>query len=255
METKKIIILAIIVLLLLPVVTLVVSARAPENKGPKEPLEKIEFIHYKKGFVKPTVAKALRVPVCYKLLGVKWKLFPVSYVINPTNSNLNESFVATAIFNAAEEWDKWTLKELMDNASLYAIDNNVVYGVQDYKNAITFGNYPEEGVIAVTTVWYNPRTKAIVEFDIEFDTDWTWGDAMVECKSTENFTNTTCEVMDLQNIATHELGHGIGLNDVYGSACSEVTMYGYSNYGEVKKRTLEQPDITGLQTLYEYKNN
>jgi hypothetical protein len=27
-------------------------------------------------------------------------------------------------------------------------------------------------------------------------------------------------------------------------------MYGYSDYGEVKKRTLEQPDITGLQTLY-----
>jgi hypothetical protein len=35
-------------------------------------------------------------------------------------------------------------------------------------NVITFGNYPEEGVIAVTTVWYNPATKAIVEFDIMF---------------------------------------------------------------------------------------
>jgi len=29
-----------------------------------------------------------------------------------------------------------------------------------------------------------------------------------------------------------------------------VTMYGYSDYGEIIKRTLEQPDITGLQTLY-----
>jgi len=29
-----------------------------------------------------------------------------------------------------------------------------------------------------------------------------------------------------------------------------VTMYGYSNYGETSKRTLEQPDITGLQSMY-----
>ena len=56
--------------------------------------------------------------------------------------------------------------------------------------------------------------------------------------------------MDLQNIATHELGHSAGLNDIYSSTCSEVTMYGYSSYGETKKRTLEQPDITGLQKIY-----
>jgi uncharacterized protein YxeA len=49
MEMKKII-LTIIVLLLLLVITLVVSARTPENKGPKEPLEKIEFIHCAPGF-------------------------------------------------------------------------------------------------------------------------------------------------------------------------------------------------------------
>jgi hypothetical protein len=27
-------------------------------------------------------------------------------------------------------------------------------------------------------------------------------------------------------------------------------MYGYSNYGETQKRTLEPPDVKGLQTLY-----
>ncbi|MBU2577818.1 matrixin family metalloprotease, partial [Patescibacteria group bacterium] len=95
------------------------------------------------------------------------------------------------------------------------------------------------GVIAVTTIWYNPATKAIVEFDIMFDTDWTWGDATIDTAK-----------MDLQNIATHEFGHGVGLADVYDSACSAVTMYGYSDYGETQKKTLETPDITGLQKLY-----
>jgi hypothetical protein len=172
---------------------------------------------------------------------VRWKVLPVNYVINPVNpvQILDENFVTTAVSNAAEEWDAHTTKELMNDT--YTIDYKATYGVQDYKNAITFGNYPTEGVIAVTTVWYNPATREIVEFDIMFDTDWVWGDA----------TNPeTPNVMDLQNIATHEFGHGVGLGDVYDSACSEVTMYGYSDYGETKKRTLEQPDITGLQTLY-----
>jgi len=56
--------------------------------------------------------------------------------------------------------------------------------------------------------------------------------------------------MDLQNIATHELGHGVGLGDLYITACSEETMYGYSNYGETKKRTLNAGDIMGIQKLY-----
>ena len=57
-------------------------------------------------------------------------------------------------------------------------------------------------------------------------------------------------MVDLQNIATHEIGYGVGLDDVYETACSEVTMYGYSENGETKKRTLDEPDIEGIQKLY-----
>lgn len=206
-------------------------------------LEKIEFIHYKKGFAKPDAPKAPKSPSCYKFLTpgkspIRWRNLPVNYAINPTNpQGLAETFITGAVSTSAETWDAVTGKELMSDT--YAVDSTAVYGIQDYENAITFGDYPTTGVIAVTAVWYNPATKAIVEFDIMFDTDWTWGDATADPV-----------VMDLQNIATHELGHGVGLADVYETACGEVTMYGYSDYGETKKQTLEQPDITGLQELY-----
>lgn len=218
------------------------TAAASPNQAAKAPdLEKIEFIHYKKDFARPEAAKPPKAPACYKFLTptkIKWTALPVNYEINPTNpQGLEESFVTTAVFNSAETWDTSTSKELMSDA--YSVDYTAVYGVQNYKNAVVFGDYPTAGVIAVTTVWYNPATKAIAEFDVMFDTDWNWGDATVDATK-----------MDLQNIATHELGHGVGLGDVYESACSAVTMYGYSNYGETQKRTLELPDITGLRTLY-----
>ena len=164
--------------------------------------------------------------------------FPVSYVINPQNpQGLTQEFIGSAVSTSAETWDAATVRDLMNDN--YTFDSSIAYGVQNFENAITFGNYPTAGVIAVTTVWYNPATKAIVEFDMMFDTDWMWGDATVNLGA-----------MDLQNIATHELGHGVGLSDVYETNCSLVTMYGYSDYGETQKRDLAAPDIKGLQTLY-----
>ncbi len=56
--------------------------------------------------------------------------------------------------------------------------------------------------------------------------------------------------MDLGGIATHEIGHGIGLADLYTTLCREVTMYGYSTEGEFKKRTLEAGDLRGLWKIY-----
>jgi len=56
--------------------------------------------------------------------------------------------------------------------------------------------------------------------------------------------------MDFENIATHELGHSVGLDDLYDERSSEQTMYGYASYGETKKRTLEDGDINGVYQLY-----
>jgi len=210
----------------------------------KRLLDKITFIHFKKGYAKPFWAKGGRKggECCYEFIGkwVRWKE-TASYVINPKNSGLSESFIAQAIFYAAEEWDRYTTFELFSDT--YSIDYSAVPGKLDGKNTFGWGDYPTEGVIAVTTVWGYfsgpPWSRRIVEFDVMFDTDYDWGDALEDSG-----------VMDLQNIATHEIGHGAGMDDLYDPACSEETMYGYSDYGETKKRDLYCGDIEGIQSLY-----
>jgi len=201
-------------------------------------LDRIDFVHYAKPDNPGKPDKLGKQEKCYKLLGVKWKTLPVDYVINPTNpGDLSEEFVTSAISTSAETWDVATSSELFKD--IYKVNYSLQYGTQDFKNVISFGNYPQENVIGVTSIWYTRRGKQIVEFDILFDTDFTWGDATVDPS-----------VMDLQNIATHELGHAVGLGDLYDTVCAEETMYGYSDYGETKKRDLNDGDIAGIKSLY-----
>jgi hypothetical protein len=107
-----------------------------------------------------------------------------------------------------------------------------------------FGDLDEPGVIAVCIVWGYfggpPKQREIIEYDIVFDQyDFDWGDATLDQG-----------LMDLQNIATHELGHAFGLADLYDSDAYEETMYGYSSEGDTEKRTLYLGDIAGIQNLY-----
>jgi len=206
--------------------------------GPDWSIERIDFIHYANGKTIVHPAKPTKPTVCYKLLGYSWKTTPVNYYINPTNSQgLSQSFVTSAFSTAAETWDDATSKELFNNA--YAVDTSAVYGVKDGKNSIVFGSYPNSGVIAVTSIWFSRKNQQLVEFDQLYNTYFAWGDSSVNPA-----------LMDLQNIAVHELGHGVGLDDIYTSSCSAVTMYGYSYEGDLAKRTLETADITGLRLMY-----
>lgn len=145
--------------------------------------------------------------------------------------------MTSAISISAETWDVATGKELFGN--IYNIDYRAKFGKRDNKNSIVFGRYRKSGAIAVTATWYNSITGHIYENDMIFNTNYRWGSALSDPSK-----------MDLQNIATHEFGHVIGLSDLYTSPCIDVTMYGYSGEGETKKRSLERPDINGLLSLY-----
>lgn len=113
----------------------------------------------------------------------------------------------------------------------------------DGTNLIAFGN--AMGGIAVTRTWYWTGTGEIAESDIIFGKGFDW--------SITDWTGEDCAgvpgAYDVQNIATHEFGHQVGLVDLYDSSQKDLTMYGYGDMAELKKDSLGTGDVTGARAL------
>jgi hypothetical protein len=98
--------------------------------------------------------------------------------------------------------------------------------------------------LGVTFVWYSRISGEVVEADTVFNKRLPWAifASSPECQSSP-------DAYDLQNIATHEFGHWIGLDDLYNDVDKDLTMYGFGAGGEVKKRTLGAGDVRGKNEL------
>jgi len=127
------------------------------------------------------------------------------------------------------------------------------------------GNLGGTSIIALTTTTYSPASGEIVDADMEF-VDWTGLSSGAAISGTRpqgwyftcatptgnacvNYGEANCYSMDLENTATHEVGHFIGFAHVPVSE-TESTMHPTAAVGEVKKRSLEADDVTGLCTVY-----
>lgn len=196
-------------------------------------IEKITFIHYAKpnDRSKP-VWDDTEDDFKFIIGGIKW-FNTISYKVNPSGSDLSETDVLNAIVASATTWDSETSFSLYSSLTTTSTDN-VVSG--DGNNTVGWGSL-DPGIIAVTYLWFNPATKEIVEFDTVFNTYYTWS------------TTGAYDAMDLQNIATHEFGHN-GLNDLRPPKDWALTMYGYSNFGDIDKQSLGTGDILGIKELY-----
>lgn len=168
--------------------------------------------------------------------GFVWKTLPITFYVHSSLQEYTE-----VLGESAETWDDATSTELFNSPE----ETSATTWYGNSVNDMLFGNYADAGVIAVTYTWGYwtgpPKSREIVEFDIMFDTDFSWG--IVSDPDTDEF-------MDVQNIATHEIGHGLGLADLYNEADNQETMFGSADYGEITKRDLYKGDIAGIQSLY-----
>jgi hypothetical protein len=101
-----------------------------------------------------------------------------------------------------------------------------------FKAAVNGGGNP----LAVTTITHSGST--ISDVDTVFNTSYSWS------------TSGSGSAYDVQNVATHELGHWLSLADLSGGGDTEKTMYYSAALGETKKRTLETDDLNGINAVY-----
>ncbi len=182
---------------------------------------------------------------CFTLIakGARWKGVE-DYMVDPTNlMGMSDDYVNQQIDTAASAWNNQLSGDVFGSRIANAVDGPD-RDAPDDKNEVMFRVIEDPGVIAVTITWGvfsgAPRFRELVEWDQVYDDrDFVWGDA-----------DANINVMDLLNIAVHEVGHAAGLSHP-DLTCTDETMYAYATEGETKKRDLNDGDIAGIQELYQ----
>lgn len=182
--------------------------------------------------------------------GAKWKTLE-PWLVNASNAaGLGSGFV---LGNLAANIDKWEdaadgvvdgVKgaDILGNGSGTSTVLTADTAAPDGQNEVYFADIADPNAIAVTIVWGifagPPGGRELVEWDQVYDdVDFSWSQTGEAGK------------MDFENVATHELGHAVGMAHPDDS-CTEETMYRFASPGETKKRTLNTGDITGINQLY-----
>lgn len=229
-----------------------------------------EFIHYPRQGPLGTVIEAICTDTTtngtancdsYGYDGIHWaNPSGIKYYANP-NFNAKKSPTLTkdaAIAATRASFDTWSAGNTSGRlAYAYQGTTGIKSSKLDGYNAVLWsGSY---GAIAVTRVWYYTSTKEIAEFDIILGNSWAWSytPPMVgDCGGSSDYpycdpaNSGVPNTMDVRNIITHEAGHTLMLLDIYDASDSDLTMYGYGAYGELKKDTLGKGDVRGVNAIY-----
>jgi hypothetical protein len=195
----------------------------------------------------------------YKLTGYRLnaKNPKVQIYLNPTDtpSGLTAASTQSAIAAAANSWDDAVSQNIFADGTTVIIDPTKVvddpfsntpksdgYNVNGWKN---FGN----SYIGLNRWWSNGAKVdgyySITESDIWYNRDYQWTTDLTTAQSTNK--------IDLQSVATHELGHGIGMDDLYTLPDGDSRKSDFEqvmNSYDGPQRQLGNGDKAGAQVLY-----
>lgn len=179
---------------------------------------------------------------CYQVLakGAVWKNVE-DYTVDTSNGvGLGADDITSNLAAGIVAWETAADFNIFGSGNAGAVDG-ADEDAPDGVNEVLFGDLGSGGTIAVTTTWgvYGgpPHFRELTEWDMVFNEQFSWN------------VDGNPDDMDFLNIATHELGHALGLGHPSDS-CTEETMYRFAGFGETKKQTLEAGDIAGVNELY-----
>ena len=154
-------------------------------------------------------------------------------------TGMSKTGALEAIAGAESTWNNATNQRPFSGTSALTATQNWKY---DGVNNIAFTPYaPTCAAIAATGVWYKTQgvpvgtMYPILESDMTFNSNLKW-----------TATGEAGKV-DFQSVVLHELGHTIGLGDIYGKPINDgLQIMGYYS----GRRTLGNGDATGVWKLY-----
>ncbi len=179
----------------------------------------------------PNPAGAYEVITSSQGAEIKWALGAASFAINPAGGPVAS---VEAIEQALQVWS------VSGGFIQFTYTGPTTRGVSadDLANVCCFSALGSNGILARNSFLYLSQSGHLLDSDIVFNTSYPWS------------ATREPDAFDVGNIATHELGHSLALNDLYDATDSEKTMYGYGTAEEIKKKTLDPDDIAGLVHLY-----
>jgi len=186
----------------------------------------------------------------------------ITWSVNLTNSNVDTSgggTIAGALTNGFTTWSSATYSSLQVNTLSFTQGSNstLTAATFDCQNVVGFTESLGTGIIAeaVVSAAFNatpgfttctttptPRTcpnkVCIVDADIEFNPNYNFA----------TYTPTPSNHFDVQSIATHEIGHLIGLDH---SGLTHAVMFPYGDTANAaSQQTLAVDDMIGSEVLY-----
>lgn len=205
----------------------------------------------------------------YKLAGWKWQSrgigpnIPIvlSADLLPEGKSLDS--VKSEISAAQAEWDQYSSKNLFSTLGTITSATNTYNqdpstDIRDGKNVHlwTSDTGLSDDTIAMTVTWANTLTGTAVESDCWYNNRFTWR------IDDDGLGGNGDGSVDIRTIALHELGHTLGLDDLYPAEYAVYDPY-YNNYRDSWRGqtmwgfndgtadwTLNGGDIAGVQKLY-----
>jgi len=168
----------------------------------------------------------------------KGLVYRVNYSTKP--ASVTNGKLRTTIANAFGAWHSADAKQKFK----YRGASRVKIARRDNINNISWAQLDTQ-ILAATYVWYYPDTGRLLEIDTVFNQNLNW----TQTSSASGDCGGVVNAYDIQNVATHEFGHWLGLDDLYNETNIDLTMYGYGETKELKKDTLGRGDILGARAV------
>lgn len=186
----------------------------------------------------------------YTLLGYRWntKDPQIRWVLKDDNIMKNEGLstteVKSAIVAASNTWDAASNQNLFADSGLVTADSLVTADRYDRKNTINWKPFITNcNALGYARTYYSSAKVdgyySALESDLVLNSNYNWRTDSINKRD-----------IDVQSVLLHEMGHTLGLGDLYNKADYTYDTQQVMHYYSGEKRNLGNGDKTGIWKLY-----